>query len=974
VLNFKIKKSISFYKGSVPVFFVILLMCAGISSCKTGLFQKTDTERAFVNNVQNKVWPHQNSDLKPDSSVVYGVLPNGFRYILMKNAKPENRVSMHLDVQAGSANEIDEERGIAHYLEHILFCGSTHFKPGELIKYFQSIGMQFGSDANAHTGFSETVYDIELPEGDMASLEKGLLVARDYADGALILQSEIDRERKVILSEKRTRDSASYRTSVAEMKFQFPDLIYSNRLPIGLESVIKGADSRLLRSFYKKWYRPKNMVLVITGDFDVKTAESLIEKRFYDMKAKNYPVPKPDTGSITNKGIRVFYHYEKEEGDGAVSLGRAVLAEQLSDTISTRKEKLIEQICNQMVRERLRSLAGKPHIPFISASIGSGIFQNRVHHAEINAVPSPGKWEEALSFLEKTLREVRTYGFNKTELDLVKKSFCTGLETSVKKASTRNSRHLAAMIIRSINNGKVFLSPKQNLDLYKPVIQSVSIEDVNRKFRKIWKQDHLLVSVTGNIRIDSADQNPEKYIGSVINKSMIAEVKKHAKEKISVFPYLPEPVKKSEIVKRNVISDSGIVQIDFKNGVRVNLKKTDFKKNEVIFSLNFGRGRFSEPADKPGLSFLASAAVNLSALKGLDRNDLRRAFADKNTSAGFSCGADSFSYDGETVSNEVRIMFQRLYAHMTDQAYRKDAFDLAQKRIKSYYLRSSSTVEGAMASTGSSFLGGGDSRFGLPEYSKIKDYTLDDVKSWVENAKKNGDLELSIVGDFDVEKTILLASKYLGSLYSDKPQFEKKDTRKPVFPAGKDLKLNVKSKIPKGVVVIVFPTADHSDIKRTRRLSILSRVYSERLRKRIRVKLGAAYSPYAYNRSSRVYRDYGEFRVVVNISPADADTVVKEVQLITEKIVKEGVSEDELQKALKPTLNQIKVSAKNNSYWLDVVLSGSKDHPEYIDWSSDIYKDYASIKADELSVLAGKYLINKKAAKIIIRPVSQKKR
>ena len=162
-------------------------------------------------------WPHEKSDLEPDPALLFGRLENGFRYVLMHNRNPENRVSMHLNVQAGSMQETDEQQGLAHYLEHMLFNGSEHFAPGELVKYFQSIGMQFGADANAHTGFFETVYDIFLPAGDRENLEKGLLVMRDYAGGALLLQEEVDRERKIILSEKRSRDSAAYRTFVATL-------------------------------------------------------------------------------------------------------------------------------------------------------------------------------------------------------------------------------------------------------------------------------------------------------------------------------------------------------------------------------------------------------------------------------------------------------------------------------------------------------------------------------------------------------------------------------------------------------------------------------------------------------------------------------------------------------------------------------------------------------------------------------------
>jgi zinc protease len=190
------------------------------------------------------IWPHDGSDLAPDPSLTFGKLPNGFRYVLMKNTTPRDRVSMHLNVQAGSLHESDDQQGLAHFLEHLLFCGTTHFPPGELVRYFQEIGMQFGPDANAHTGFADTVYDILLPSGGREDLEKGLLVLRDYADGALLLESEIDRERNVVLAEKRARDSADYRTFLATLGFRFPDARLPHRLPIGKEEVLRTAGRR----------------------------------------------------------------------------------------------------------------------------------------------------------------------------------------------------------------------------------------------------------------------------------------------------------------------------------------------------------------------------------------------------------------------------------------------------------------------------------------------------------------------------------------------------------------------------------------------------------------------------------------------------------------------------------------------------------------------------------------------------------
>ncbi|MFH1074614.1 MAG: pitrilysin family protein, partial [Candidatus Firestonebacteria bacterium] len=261
-----LKQYIKKYLTRLPILAIIfsfLFLCPGYFGAGYALAEK---------NTNFSQWPHEESDIKPDPSVIYGRLPNGFRYALMENHEPKDRVNIRLNVQAGSMQEQDKEEGLAHYLEHMLFNGSTHFKPGELVKYFQDLGMQFGHDANAHTGFYETVYDILLPGGKRENLDKGLLIAQDYAGGALLLDSEVERERKVVLSEKRSRDSSSYRTYISEMKFKFPDAAVSKRIPIGETESLEKMTGKKLKDFYQAWYRPENIILVLVGDFDSKTA------------------------------------------------------------------------------------------------------------------------------------------------------------------------------------------------------------------------------------------------------------------------------------------------------------------------------------------------------------------------------------------------------------------------------------------------------------------------------------------------------------------------------------------------------------------------------------------------------------------------------------------------------------------------------------------------------------------------------
>lgn len=875
---------------------------------------------------------------------------------------------MHLYVRTGSIYESKRQQGLAHFLEHMLFDGSTHFKPDELVKYFQDIGMQFGADANAHTGFDETVYDMLLPSGDRKGLEKGLIVMKDFAEGALLLPAQVEKERRVVLSEKRTRDSASYRTYVATINFEFPDAIISKRLPIGKEEILKSVDRNRLKIFYDTWYRPERMVLVLVGDFDVKSAEPLIDKTFSTLTPRAPPGTVPEFGSINHKGVQPFYHYEKEAGSTTVSIEVIEKIPSTTDSLDFQKKRLIMNIANQIVNHRLDTLSRKSDAPFTSASISSGIFLRKIKYAEISADCDPENWKPSLSLIEQTLRKALKFGFTQSELVREKKVFIARLDNAVKQASTRESNVLARKIIWYLNANRVFMSPGQKKELFTPMIKSVSLKDVHDAFKNIWLPDHRLVLVTGNVKLSDVYKDPKTQILDTYFKSRSVAVLKPIEKKTVMFPYLSKPKKEGRIAREKNILDLGIVQVDFKNGVRLNLKKTDFKADQVLVNLSFGQGKICEPLNKPGLALLTANVMNASGLGTLKKDEIERALAGKNTNVFFSVGENRFLFKGDTVSNEVPLLFELLYAHVVDPGFRKDAYERTLKQYRQKYMALSKSIDGAMAIRGRRFLAGGDPRFGLPDYKNLKKWTLDDVKSWIGPLFGNDDIEISVVGDFDVDSVIKLTSEYFGSLFLRHINDQRKEVKNPVFPSCRSRTISVSTKIQKGLIVVAYPTTDIWNINKTRRLSVLADIVSERLREQIREKMGAAYSTWAFNRPSYAYRGYGVFQAMAYVSPNEETLLVNKVKKIVSDLIKIGITQDELHRAVAPSLTRIKDMLRKNGYWLNTVLTGSKTHPQKLNWSRSIVKDYASISQEDILEMAEEYLNNDKAATLVIRP------
>jgi zinc protease len=949
---------------------LILMLVFPMVQCRSTMPVVSETKTPVL--AIHSQWPHQTSDLDSDPDILFGALANGVRYILMENQTPKDRVSMHLCVQAGSLLESEQELGAAHFLEHMMFNGSKHFPPGEMVKFFQRIGMQFGPDANAHTAFDRTVYDVLLPKGDPGSLSEGLLVLRDYADGALLLPEEVERERKVILAEMRSRDSADYRAMKAGFEFEMPDCLVSRRFPIGKKAVLEKMDHQLLRGFYEAWYRPERLFLVIVGDFKSDQVKPLISKHFADLKSKSPARRLPQLGTFSHKGLRAFYHHEDEIGATTISIGTLQPERPPKDSRNWQREQLLRSLSLQMMQKRLDQLLQQPSSVLTSASVGGGYYLQHLKYAEIRTISKPEHWKDSLSLIEQSLRRALQHGFTESELNCAKNQLRSQIIQRIQQAGTRDSKALSRQIINKLSTWQVIQSPQQNGDLLLPMLEASTVDAVNRTFSELWSADHRLILVTGNADLTDQPFTPEALIRNVYSASRTQQVQPYAGLQVASFPYLPDPENTGDIAERVVVNDLGIHRIVFANGVRLYLKPTTFKANQVLAAMSFGGGHLSEPADQPGLAKLTEAVVNESGFGGMDRMALEDALAGRLASTRLTIREGMFVVKGEAAASEIPLLFQLLYTFIKDPGMREDARRLSLKRFEQEHERLLHSTEGMMQLHGHRFLAGGDSRFGTPAWSELQQRTLGQVEQWFGSQLRQMPLELALVGDFDPEAVIALAARYLGSLpkRNSGPVYAK--DRRPVFPSGKSLDLAVKTEISKALVVVAYPTDDFWEIKQTRRLAVTADLFSERLRQRIRERLGAAYSPYAYNHCSRSYPGYGLLKIIIQLDPKQVSNIIQEVRYIADQMVDQHADADEFRRILDPTLTQIKDFRQTNAYWLNNVLTGASRHPEQLDWSRSFASDYAAITAAEVNAVARQYLDNTKAATVVFMPEDKK--
>ena len=913
-------------------------------------------------------WPHDDSDLTPDGKAMFGRLDNGLRYVIRENRTPRDRVSMHLYVRVGSLYERHEEQGVSHFLEHMLFNGSKHFPPGEMVKYFQRIGMQFGPDANAHTSFDQTVYDVLLPKGDPKSLSEGLLVLRDYADGALLLSEEVEREKKVILAEMRSRDSAGFRTVKQTFKFEMPGLIVGKRFPIGVAEIINKMDHNLLRNYYEAWYRPERMFLIVVGDLEKETAQQLIAERFADLKSSQPARVPPAFGRMSHNGLNGFYHHEKDAGATSVAIETIVQQKEPKDSMAYRRQRMVIELAHTMMQKRLDDMVRRQETILTSCSVGGGYYLDQIKYTEISGRTNPENYHKAIAELEQALRNATLHGFTPAEFECAKNEYKADLIKALEQEQTRDSKIVAREIMASIRDWKVLLTPAQRGEVILPELENTKLDQVNQLFTEMWSSKHRLVLVTGNAQLSSSPLSPDQQIETTYLASSKIDVHPLENKQICQFPYLPLPESSGGIAERVEIKDLGITKVVFKNGVSLFMKPTSFKENQILATLSFGNGKASEPEEQPGLAALTEAVINESGFGTIDRNDLEDALAGRLASIDLKVRQDRFLIKGQTTTKELPLLFQLLHAAVTDPGYREDARQLVLKRFEQEHRSLSKSVDGVMKLEGLRFLAGGDNRFGAPVLEHLRKRTLDQIKLWMGRQLNHSPLELAVVGDFDIDSVIELASRYMGAL----PKRDGAQTVLPVsgpkFPQGGALSLAVQTQTPKALVVVAYPTEDFWDIRRTRRLSIMAELYSERLRQQIREKLGAAYSPYAYNQCFRAYKGYGMTQIHVQVDPKQAQSIVDEVRLISKQLGAKEADADEFRRILDPTLTYIKDLRQKNEYWLNSVLTGAARHPEQLEWARSFESDYATIQVDEISMLARKYLIDDHAATILLSP------
>lgn len=908
-------------------------------------------------------WGYANSELAPDPAIRFGVLPNGMRYAIRRNTTPKSTAVMRLLIDVGSTAESDDERGLAHFIEHMAFNGTTHVPEGEMVKILERLGLAFGADTNAFTSYDQTGYLLDLPNVNAETVDTALFLLRETASEIRFDPQAIDRERGVILSEQRTRANYAQRNRESLFSFTVPDTLIATRSPIGDKTVIETAPAERFRSFYQRHYTPGRTSLVIVGDIDVAAIEAKIIARFSDWQAAAGEVPDPELGTIDTArtdAVNVFTHPAIDEVATIIRFSPFV---DEPDSLESRRIKLIRALGYNIIGRRLGRIARQENAPFTGASIGRSDVYRIANQSVLNVATRDGEWQRGIAAAEREVRAALRYGFTPEEVAEQLANFTTGYENAVRGNETRPNTQLANQIMAMAKDAMIVTTPESQLERFSALRDSLTPTAILKALREDFGTlDKPLIHLSTKVEPSGGAD----VVRTAFADARRSRVRKPKARNAQAFAYQDFGTP-GTVVADTMIEDLGIRTIRFANNVRLNLKPTDFDQNRVLVSLRIDGGDLLASRDKPEATSLMNIFVR-GGLEAHSLDDLYSIFAGRAVSLNFGSGDDYLGGYLATTPDDLQLQLQLLSAFTRYPGYRNEALNQYRSYLPNFYARLNATPEGAIGSNIGAILSDNDPRFSLADQAVFEKLTFDDLKSVIGDRLDHGAIEIGLVGDFDSDKAIAAVAATFGALDEREADFRAyDDARMRRFTDNRSPRvLHHKGEADQAIVEFYWPTTDDRDYREDVRLRLLAELLQIKVTDELRENLGASYSPVARSYTSSIYPGFGYIQISTNVATQDVERVAGAVRQIAADLSAplpvagapappSPIAADELARARTPILENIANSVTNNSAWLAIVDS-AQSKPDKLERFRSSGAAFGIVSADDLLELARTYL------------------
>jgi len=909
------------------------------------------------------IWAHERSELAPHPDVKWGQLENGFRYALLPHDGVPGSATLHLLVLAGAIDEEDNELGLAHFMEHMAFRGNKSFPENEMVRYFQELGIEFGSDINAVTAFDHTAYTLDFREASASMLQRGLEMFRSFASQVEFRADLLEQERGVILSELRTRDSLSMRGQMAAMKSVFDGLKFIERSPGGTFDSVKALSGSQFENFYRRYYRPDLMVLVGVGDFDAAEMAQLTREVFGDMSRPALPIPERSLGQLReSRGLRASTFRISDVGSMQVMIGSPETLPDEPDSFEKRvaqfEESLAMNLFNQRLQRRLMNIPG-----------GSARLETLVGNRAAMAVMGTGAqaWENHLRSMDNMIRSTYLHGFQASEVQPERERQARMVGLAAELEGTRDPNEIAQALLTSIVEDEVFVGVGRELEWRRNWLNGLQIEKVNEAFRRVWNLEERVVHFSGDLPDDFETTEVIELLetnGRITPDPvrLLAREEKQFEMKPWGDPGTAELV--------GEVPEIGAKLYRLSNGVRVNIISTPYEPGVVHGVARIGSGLLDMPGNKPALKEFGTQTLLASGTAHYLSNDVREIIGSELLSFNFGVeDHDAFTFTGAAQTNK----FDAFLGIVTDFLFRPKfgTYVHRSNRMQATMARASSSMgmqEGMRQLTDHLFAG--DARFTWGNFVDYVGLSSTDVRRWMQEPLSEGYAEVSIVGDIDEAEAIDLVERTLGTLPQRQEEKKIRGKLKPLevtaAPGFKRIEFVGEDHL--SLVMGHWPVQAELSDRDLGALYILATLLENEVRDEIRQAMGLAYSPSADFQQFEGFSEFGMLVATVDCAAEESTRIARMVEDIAVDLSRHGIDEGSFIGARGILSSQVRRAWRDNSYLLSSIMR-VQERPETVEQIAALHNGLIDdITREEVQSWANKVLTRRNTRTAAIVP------
>lgn len=919
---------------------------------------------SFSLNAQEIAKKRQDDKLPTDPKVSLGVLDNGIRYFIRENKKPENRAELRIVIKAGSVQEDDDQKGLAHFIEHMCFNGTKNFPKDQLVKFLESTGIRFGADLNANTGFDRTYYLLTIPLDKPGLLEQGFQVLEDWAHNVSFDNAEIEKERGVILEEWRLYRGAQERIQKIHLPVMLKGSKFADRLPIGEPEIIKNAPKETFLRFYNEWYRPDLMAVIAVGDFKKEEVENLIKKHFAGIKApekfrqrEEYPIPshkEPLISIAKDKelpmpNVAVFYKLPGRE----------------ENTFGGYRAGIVDRLIATMISMRMMELTQKPEPPYLYAGAGADGFLAGLRAFNVVSVT---KTDNILKGFDAAFTEAyRAYkfGFTKGELDRAKKEIMRGMESALAEKDKTESAAYAEEYYRAFYENEGFPGIDYEVEIHQTYLPTVTLDEVNATMKSYMPDENMVVTLSAPDK-DGVKVPTEQELLAVINGVKSKDLKPY--EDVSTDkPLLAKKPKPGKIVSEKKTPNFDIVEMTLSNGAKVLVKQTDFKNDEVLFKAWSNGGTSLADNKLAKTAEMADAIIENAGLGEFDITTLQKMMTGK------VCGVSPFisefqeGFDGSASPQDLETFFELLYSYFTNPRKDDAAFKSFMTKQMEAFRNSKRAPESALQDTLMATLYNYHPRFMPTTENDLKSIDLNKAFEFYKQRFANaGDFTFAFVGSFDMPKLRSFIETYIASLPATKEKESWKDLGYN-FIQGKVSKEVKKGIEPKSTVRLTMNGKMDYKPEELIAFNAMMEIFNIRLREVIREEKGGVYGIGARQRVSKYPSPRYSVSIGFGTAPERVQELIKSVNDVIDEMKAKPAEKENLVKAQEIMKREFEKSQKQNGFWLNAIYTSDFNGLDIARYNNYV-KNIEKLDGNKIQEMAKKYLDTKNFLQVVLNP------